>query len=167
MDASTDQDIADLWDLIFDIVADVEKRLATHMGAHGLTPPQFYVLKTLMEHDGRCRIGTIAADHHLTNATMTGLVKRLEAMTPALVERARNLEDGRAVDVILTEAGRTRYHAVYASLMRQARAVFDLLPAAEREDAVHKARIYFEILRYQFPPDQVTPAPEDAAEDVT
>ncbi len=104
MEDSLDRDVAELWSLLFAIVTDGEKRLAGHFEAHQLTPPQFYVLKTLSENQGECRIGDIARDHHLTNATMTGLVKRLEAMDPPLVRRRRNTSDGRSVDVLLTEA---------------------------------------------------------------
>ena len=84
VDELLNRDVAELWSVLFDIVTDGEKRLASHFEAHQLTPPQFYVLKTLSENDGACRIGDIARDHHLTSATMTGLVKRLESMDPPL-----------------------------------------------------------------------------------
>lgn len=151
MDSQFEQDIADFWDLIFEIVADMEKRLAAHMALHGLTPPQFYVLKTLIEHDGCCRIGQIAEEHHLTNATMTGLVKRLEAMQPALVERQRSAADGRAVDVLLTDAGRARYEAVYTSFLIPVRTLLGLLPADERQELIGKVQSYFTMLSDLFP----------------
>lgn len=154
MSQELDQDIQRFWALIFDIVADVEKRLSAHMMQHGLTPPQFYVLKTLMEQGGRCRIGEIAEHHHLTNATMTGLVKRLEALDPPLVVRTRSESDGRSVDVALTEAGTGRYWAVWNSLMEQAREVLHLLPAQERAEAINKAELYFNLLKSQFPADE-------------
>ena len=82
MDEQLDHDAADLWAALSDIVTDGEKRLASHFEAHQLTPPQFYVLKTLSERSGACRIGDIVRAHHLTSATMTGLAQRLEAMQP-------------------------------------------------------------------------------------
>ena len=148
MDDDLDRDVAELWSLLFDIVADGEKRLASHFEAHQLTPPQFYVLKTLSENQGACRIGNIARDHHLTNATMTGLVKRLEAMQPPLVQRRRSPTDGRSVDVLLTDEGARRFAAVQQGLMEQLRAVFGLLPDAERRDIIAKVRLYFTISRY-------------------
>ena len=146
-----DRDAADLWATLFEIVTDGEKRLANHFEAHQLTPPQFYVLKTLSENSGECRIGDIARDHHLTSATMTGLVKRLEAMDPPLVRRRRNQSDGRSVDVVLTAAGEDRFVAVQRGLMAQLRAVFGLLPDAERRDIIAKVRQYFTVFSQQFP----------------
>ncbi|MCY3864602.1 MAG: MarR family transcriptional regulator [Chloroflexi bacterium] len=151
MDDNLDRDAADLWSTLFEIVTDSEKRLAHHFEAHQLTPPQFYVLKTLSENAGECRIGDIARDHHLTSATMTGLVKRLEAMDPPLVRRRRNESDGRSVDVVLTAAGEDRFVAVQRGLMVQLRAVFGLLPDAERRDIIAKVRQYFAVFSQQFP----------------
>ena len=148
-----DRDVTELWSLLFDIVADGEKRLASHFEAHQLTPPQFYVLKTLSENQGACRIGDIARDHHLTNATMTGLVKRMEAMQPPLVRRQRSAADGRSVNVLLTAEGARRFAAVQQGLMEQLRAVFGLLPDAERRDIITKVRLYFSLFSQQFPAD--------------
>ena len=148
-----DRDVTELWALLFDIVTDGEKRLAGHFEMHQLTPPQFYVLKTLSENQGECRIGDIARDHHLTSATMTGLVKRLEAMNPPLVRRRRSATDGRSVDVILTEAGADRFVDVQRGLMEQLRAVFGLLPDRERRDIIDKVRKYFSVFAQQFPTD--------------
>lgn len=153
MDENLDRDVAELWSLLFDIVTDGEKRLASHFDAHQLTPPQFYVLKTLSENQGECRIGDIARDHHLTNATMTGLVKRLEAMAPPLVKRQRSATDGRSVNVLLTAEGARRFVAVQRGLMEQLRAVFGLLPDAERRDIIAKVRLYFTLFSQQFPAD--------------
>lgn len=151
MDDNLERDVAELWSTLFDIVADGEKRLANHIEAHQLTPPQFYVLKTLSENAGECRIGDIAREHHLTSATMTGLVKRLEAMNPPLVRRRRNQRDGRSVDVILTEAGQERFIAVQRGLMEQLRVVIGALPDAERRDLIAKVRQYFAVFSRQFP----------------
>lgn len=153
MDDNLDRDVGELWSLLFDIVTDGEKRLASHMSAHDLTPPQFYVLKTLSENGGSCRIGDIARDHHLTNATMTGLVKRLEAMKPPLVKRQRDESDGRSVNVSLTPDGAQRFLAVQRGLMEQLHAIFSLLPDDERRDIIEKVRVYFTIFSQQFPAD--------------
>lgn len=144
-------DIAQFSELLFDIVTDIEKRLALHYVAHDLTPPQFYVLKTLVEYNGRCRIGDIAIAHHLTNATMTGLVKRLEAMTPPLVTREKNAQDGRSVDVIITEAGQAKYDAIEVGLLDQAKTILSLLPEQERKLAIEKVSTYFSMLQQFFP----------------
>lgn len=151
MEQGLDEDIQHFWEVAFEIVTDMEKRLFAFLGDHDLTPPQFYVLKTLLEHHGRCRIGQIANEHHLTNATMTGLIKRLEAMQPPLVIREKSSDDGRSVDVILTDEGMTRFLAIQQNLLEQARSVLSLLPAHERREAIAKMRVYYRLLVDQFP----------------
>lgn len=144
-----EQDISVLWSLLFTIVLDGEKRLAAYMGAHQLTPPQFYVLKTLVERGGRCPIGEIARQHHLTNATMTGLVKRLEVL--GLVSREQSSEDRRSVEVSLTPAGNERFLAVQVDLLEQVRMMFSLLSAEERQDLIRYLSRYVEMVGAQFP----------------
>jgi DNA-binding MarR family transcriptional regulator len=146
-----DQDINTLWSLLFTIVLDGEKRLAAYLAAHQLTPPQFYVLKTLSERGGRCPIGEIARAHHLTNATMTGLVSRLEAFEPPLVIREQRAADRRSVDVILTGEGMARFEAVQHDLLAQVRQLFSLLSAEERQDLIHYLMRYLDFVRTQFP----------------
>lgn len=144
-----DADVQRLWSLLFTIVLDGEKRLSAYLAAHHLTPPQFYVLKTLGEQGGRCPIGEIARRHHLTSATMTGLIKRLEAM--GLVAREQRAADRRSVDVILTAAGQERFLAVQLDLMQQVRAMFSLLSAEERRQLLRYIARYVEIVGAQFP----------------
>lgn len=154
-----EQDVLTFWALAFEIIADMEKRLFSYLAEHGLTPPQFYVLRTLVSHGGRRRIGQIAQEHHLTNATMTGLVKRLEAIQPPLVLRQTDSQDKRAVDVVLTHEGETRFWAVSQDLMVQARQVLSLLPPDERREAIDKTRHYFRLLSEQFPITPLSSAP--------
>lgn len=158
MDNSLDRDMLEFWSLLFEIVLDGEKRLAAHLLAHELTPPQFYVLKTLAERGGRCPIGQIARTHHLTNATMTGLVKRLEAMQPPLVMRETSLEDRRSVAVVLTPAGTARFLAVQADLLQQVRDVFRMLSPEERKDLLHYLGRYVRVMAEQFPVNAVDTA---------
>jgi DNA-binding MarR family transcriptional regulator len=151
MASTLDQDVATFWSLVFEIILDGEKRLAAHLAAHDLTPPQFYVLKTLAERGGRCPIGQIARTHHLTNATMTGLVKRLEAMQPPLVLREQDASDRRSVSVSLTEAGQERFLAVQADFIAQVHTVLGLLSAEERQDLIHYLSRYVRLIAEQFP----------------
>jgi DNA-binding MarR family transcriptional regulator len=152
-------DLQELWGLIFQIVADVEKRLAALMSAHDLTPPQFYVLKTLTERGGSCPIGEIARDHHLTNATMTGLVKRLESMPMPLVRRERSQADRRSITVLLTGEGAARYATVQADMLMQVSAMVALLDEGGLRDLIHYARKYIEEVVVRFP---VSPAADHA-----
>jgi DNA-binding MarR family transcriptional regulator len=146
-----ERDVTDFWMLAFKIVLDGEKRLTAQLAAHSLTPPQFYVLKTLVESGGQCPIGQIARQHQLTNATMTGLVKRLEAMSPPLVSRETSADDRRSVMVSLTPAGIERVLAVQADLIGQIREVLRLVSPSERQDLIHYLSRYVNLLEEQFP----------------
>lgn len=151
MDSEFDRDITTFWGLLFAIVLDGEKRLAANIVSHDLTPPQFYVLKTLSEHGGSCAIGEIARQHHLTNATMTGLIKRLEAVDPPLVTRERSSADRRSVEVTLTPAGHERFLAVQADLIEQLRAALALISPEERKQLLHFLDHYVRLVSQLFP----------------
>ncbi|MBZ0292100.1 MAG: MarR family transcriptional regulator [Anaerolineae bacterium] len=155
MASEFEQDIATFWSLLFRVVSDGEKRLAAHMAAHDLTPPQFYVLKTLMENDGQCAIGFIARQHHLTNATMTGLVKRLEAM--GLVQRERNAQDMRSVTVVLTPEGQQRFIDIQDSLLSQLRVLLELVSPEDRKSLIHFLSRYVNIVTQLLPVENISP----------
>lgn len=69
----------------------------------GITYPQYLVLNTLWEEDGRT-VGSIAERLSLESSTVTPLIKRLEASS--LVTRQRQSGDERRVSVSLTARGR-------------------------------------------------------------
>ncbi|MGW4772941.1 MarR family winged helix-turn-helix transcriptional regulator [Nocardia sp. NPDC004278] len=69
----------------------------------GLTYPQYLVMLTLWERDGRS-VGDLCEALLLDSGTLSPLLKRLEAA--GLVERRRAAADERRVDVQLTEHGR-------------------------------------------------------------
>ena len=69
----------------------------------GITYPQYLVLSTLWEKDGKT-IGAIALRLALEPSTVTPLVKRLEAA--GLMTRKRNVSDERQVFVNLTQKGK-------------------------------------------------------------
>jgi DNA-binding MarR family transcriptional regulator len=154
LDDQLERDLSQLWALLFRLVLDGEKLLSNQLAEHGLTTPQFYVLKTLTEVGGRCPIGQIARLHGLTNATMTGLVKRLEALDPPLVRREANHDDRRSVNVVLTQAGSDRFLAVQTDLMQQLRVVLSLIPAAERASILDELRRYVALITATFPMDE-------------
>jgi len=74
-----------------------------YLNALGITYPQFLVLLTLWENDGE-RVSAIGERLFLDSATLTPLLKRLEAH--GFVERRRSAEDERVVEVFLTAAGK-------------------------------------------------------------
>jgi MarR family transcriptional regulator, organic hydroperoxide resistance regulator len=71
--------------------------------ALGITYPQYLAMLILWEEDG-VRVSQIGARLFLDSATLTPLLKRLEAR--GLVERRRSTEDERVVEVFLTADGR-------------------------------------------------------------
>ena len=81
----------------------VQRAYKPLLDALGLTYPQYLVLHTLWEEDGRS-IGAIADRLALESSTVTPLVKRLEAS--GAVTRTRDAADERRVEVRLTERGR-------------------------------------------------------------
>lgn len=141
---SLEADAERLWSLLFQLVLDGEKRFAALLDDHGLTTPQFYVLKTLTEHDGRCPIGQIAQLHSLTNATMTGLIKRLEALD--MVIRETNVMDRRSVTVVISDLGRERYRSVQENLTEQLRGLLSLLPEGERRHLIDDVERYSSLI---------------------
>jgi DNA-binding MarR family transcriptional regulator len=73
------------------------------LDALGVTYPQYLVLLVLWDHDGE-RVSRIGERLELDSATLTPLLKRLEAR--GLVERRRSAADERVVEVFLTTEGK-------------------------------------------------------------
>ena len=69
---------------------------------HNLTSPQLILLNHIVQTDG-IPIGTLARNVSLSNATITGIVDRLEKR--GLVERIRSSEDRRQVLIKTTSEG--------------------------------------------------------------
>ncbi|NWF70312.1 MAG: MarR family transcriptional regulator [Chloroflexi bacterium] len=151
MDADFERDVQMLWALLFGVVLDAEKRLADFVAEQGLTPPQFFVLKTLIEHGGSCAIGQIAREHHLTNATMSGLIQRMASAAPPLVTRSAAAADRRSVLVTITDTGQARFLAVQKAIMTQMNAVLRLLSPQGRRDLLGYVQRYLQIMTEQFP----------------
>ena len=83
----------------------------------GLTYPQYLVMLILWEH-GSQHVGEIADRLRLATHAVSPIVDRLEAA--GLARRARLAEDGRVVQVEVTEAGR-RLEAAAAAVQEQVR----------------------------------------------
>ncbi|MEV7758109.1 MarR family transcriptional regulator [Microbacterium sp. NPDC089180] len=69
----------------------------------GLTHPQYLVMLALWE-DAPRSLGTLAAELAMEPATLSPLVKRLEAQ--GRVARRRRVDDERVLDIDLTDEGR-------------------------------------------------------------
>jgi len=85
--------------------ANMAMQRATRPAFHelGLTYPQYLVLVTLWERDGRL-VNEIGHVLYLESSTLTPVIKKLERME--LVVRERDTDDERKVRVKLTEKGR-------------------------------------------------------------
>jgi len=73
------------------------------LDALDVTYPQYLVLLILWEEDG-VRVSRIGERLHLDSATLTPLLKRLEAR--GVVERRRSTVDERVVEIFLTAKGK-------------------------------------------------------------
>ena len=79
-----------------------------------LTYPQYLVMMVLWDHDGD-RVSKIGERLHLDSATLTPLLKRLEARD--LIVRKRSREDERVVQVFVSARGK-RLHKKAADVPR-------------------------------------------------
>lgn len=92
--------------LCFDLYAASRAVTAAYrpmLGDLGLTYPQYLVVVLLAEH-GRVTIGDVARTLRLDHATLTPLLRRLEAAH--LLTRSRDPHDARSVVLELTDRGR-------------------------------------------------------------
>jgi DNA-binding MarR family transcriptional regulator len=98
----------------------------------GITPDQFTVLRTLIEHEpSQLTQSELAAKMTSDPNTITSLLKRMEAS--GLIQRRADTEDRRARRIILNAAGRQTYeHAAPMALELQARVLMSL-PEDRRE----------------------------------
>lgn len=75
---------------------------------YGLTSPQLICLKKLSEGKGMTP-GGLAREVHLSHATVTGIISRLEKKS--LVQRTRSIQDGRSFLINITDAGASMIQA--------------------------------------------------------
>jgi DNA-binding MarR family transcriptional regulator len=85
---------------VFQVVNEHSKRA---MRETGLTGPQLWAIKVIAGH-GPIRVSDLARRLYLHNATVVGIIDRLEAQ--GLARRTRSQEDRRVVMVDLTEQGK-------------------------------------------------------------
>ncbi|MCC9655887.1 MarR family winged helix-turn-helix transcriptional regulator [Rhodopirellula halodulae] len=72
------------------------------VGGHGLTGPQLAVLQAISRIE-QATPSAIAKDVHLSQATVTGILRRLQERS--LVVRERSPKDGRSVLIAMTKDG--------------------------------------------------------------
>ncbi len=122
-----------------------QKRMGQVLAEHNLTVPQFLVLINLAHGEPACTIGDLANKLFQSNATMTGIIDRLEK--ERLVTRTRGSEqDRRKVTVQVTPKGRTlleRARVTRRERMQQALAGF---PPRDIELFVRLLNTYISVL---------------------
>ena len=74
--------------------------------SHGLTGPQTYILKTMMQM-GETTIGQLAERVNLSKPTVTDVLNRLEKHK--LVKKVRSVTDKRCVHVTVTDLAREKF----------------------------------------------------------
>jgi DNA-binding MarR family transcriptional regulator len=82
----------------------VQRGYAPHLAELGLTYPQYLTMLVLWETDAPLTVGAIGERLRLDSGTLTPLLKRLE--DTGLVERRRDADDERRVNIALTDDGR-------------------------------------------------------------
>lgn len=85
------------------VMGAMHKKFHSSMAVHGVTPPQFMVLRLLLS-KGRMTPKEIASVLDVTPSNVTGIIDRLER--DGLVSRTRGSKDRRVVYIRLTEDGR-------------------------------------------------------------
>lgn len=83
---------------------------------YGLTSPQLICMKRLSE-EKEMTPGGLAKEVHLSHATVTGIISRLEKK--GLVQRTRSTEDGRSYLIRLTGSGVSMIDASPSMLQEQ------------------------------------------------
>lgn len=94
-----------------------------------LTPQQLFVLANLSHQP--CHPSALAREQHVGMSAMTGLVDGLVAR--GLVERRQDAHDRRAIQLVITEEGRTLWTEAHAAVLETTRHMLAPLSDAERE----------------------------------
>ena len=108
----------------------VQRAVASQLAEHGLTPPQFAVLATLLDAADGLRMSDLAEALVISRSGLTYQISQLEKA--GLVERRSSSSDNRGVVARLSADGRARVMETFPGHVNLVRANFlDLLPAAE------------------------------------
>ena len=117
-------------------------RLARHLdlarreafAAHDLEPWEFDVLAALRREGAPYTLspGRLLQVTLVTSGTMTNRIDRLAAK--GLVARVPDPNDGRGVQVVLTDAGRGRVDDALTDLLAHEREILSALPAVDRDE---------------------------------
>jgi DNA-binding MarR family transcriptional regulator len=105
-------------------------RFTTRLHAPGNVSLTAAATLSTLTRTGPVRLSELTASEQVTQPGMTQLVTRLERA--GLVERRRDPEDGRAILISITDAGRQIFEARRTNRAQQISALFDQLSAEDR-----------------------------------
>lgn len=135
-----------------------QRRFAQDIAGLNLTPPQFFVLRSILSrgahptpHGTRGGVPTMSALAYDTLqhcATVTGIVDRLEKM--GLVTRQRDAEDRRQVRVELTPRGSDLLRKIRGNREQRLRSTLLRLSEQDASELLRLLRAYLEALRLQY-----------------
>jgi DNA-binding MarR family transcriptional regulator len=115
------------------------------LDGYNLTVPQYMTLRNLYECGQGCSMTDLADSSGQVPATMTGIIDRL--MDRGLVERQRDLNDRRALRVLLTPAGKHVIAAVNAAKRELVERVMSSLNEEERQAMTRTTRHYLDVMQ--------------------
>ncbi len=136
-----------------------QRHFAQDIAGLNLTPPQFFVLRSILSRGAHPTMSTLAYDTLQHCATVTGIVDRLEKM--GLVTRQRDAEDRRQVLVELTPLGGDLLSKIRGSREKRLRETLLRLSEQDAGELLRLLRAYLEALRLQYEGTQDT-LPGDA-----
>ena len=125
-----------------------QRRFAQEIAALNLTPPQFFVLRSIVAHGPHCTMSTLAGDTLQHCATVTGVVDRLEKM--GLVTRQRDAQDRRQVLVEVTPAAADLLSRIRGDREKRLRETLLRLPDEDVSELLRLLRVYLEVLHLQY-----------------
>jgi MarR family 2-MHQ and catechol resistance regulon transcriptional repressor len=128
-DAAFERDALALHRSLSELVRMLQFRDRDRICCHDISVTQCYALEALVqraERGGGCTLNELAADLYLDKSTASRVVDSLVAKGHAA--RAAHPEDGRAVRLTPTAAGRRLYARIDADLLAEARAVLADFP---------------------------------------
>jgi DNA-binding MarR family transcriptional regulator len=147
-DTQFSQQIANIEGLMLRVTWLEQRRFAQDLAAFDLTPPQFFVLRSIISHDEHPTMSALAYDTLQHCATVTGIVDRLVRM--GLVQRQRDSQDRRQILVELTPAGREVMEKVRGSRRWRLQETLLRLSAADARELLRLLSAYLEAFRLQY-----------------
>jgi DNA-binding MarR family transcriptional regulator len=147
--AALDQDAAALEALILHLGWATRRHLDQELACYNLTLPQFMALRCIQAHRSGCSMGALAESAHQMAATMTGIVDRL--VEGGLVSRARDPQDRRSLQVVLTPAGEALLERISAAKHAWIRQFLSAIPAPERQQMLALGARYLAMIEQTIP----------------